>query len=97
MVLNDKDLLQANATIIAGVLILLTIASVIITSDDGFLASLRKIFLAGGIIPFILSAIIILSPMIANEEKRLHNAKFAMIGGLVYLGGSIIYFLATVW
>lgn len=50
MVFNDNDLIQANATIISGVLILLSLGSISRTSS---LSLLDRTMIASAIIPFI--------------------------------------------
>jgi uncharacterized membrane protein YkvI len=72
MVLVDNDLIQANATIISGVLILLTLTSLsgtFVTDSSSSLPLLDKLMIASAIIPFIVSAILLLNLRL-NEAKR---------------------------
>ena len=59
MVFDDNDLIQANATIISGVLILLTLTSFsgnFVTDSSSSLSLLDKSMIASAIIPFIVSS-----------------------------------------
>jgi hypothetical protein len=72
MVLVDNDLIQANATIISGVLILLTLTSLsgtFVTDSSSSLPLLDKLMIASAIIPFIVSTILLLNLRL-NEAKR---------------------------
>jgi hypothetical protein len=71
MVFDDNDLIQANATIISGVLILLSLASISRTSS---LPLLDRIMIASAIIPFIASTILLLNLRL-NEAKRTDYAE----------------------
>jgi peptidoglycan biosynthesis protein MviN/MurJ (putative lipid II flippase) len=94
MVLVDKDILQADATVIAGVLILLTISSLtgrryshigtILTSEK------LKLFLAyvavGIIIPFSISAMTVtLGDMELGKDWMIAGFLYLMIGITVIL------------
>jgi hypothetical protein len=60
MVFDDNDLIQANATIISGVLILLTLTSFsgnFVTDSFSSLSLLDKSMIASAIIPFIVSTV----------------------------------------
>jgi hypothetical protein len=78
MVFDDNDLIQANATIISGVLILLSLASLSRTSS---LPLLDRTMIASAIIPFIASTILLLNLRL-NEAKRTDYARKLAIGGL---------------
>jgi hypothetical protein len=58
MVFDDNDLIQANATIISGVLIFVSLASISRTSS---LPLLDRTIIASAIIPFISSTILLLN------------------------------------
>jgi hypothetical protein len=72
MVFDDNDLIQANATIISGVLILLTLTSFsgnLVTDSSSSLPLLDKSMIASAIIPFIVSTVL-LRNLRLNEAKR---------------------------
>jgi hypothetical protein len=72
MVFDDNDLIQANATIISGVLILLTLTSFsgnFVTDSSSSLPLLDKSMIASAIIPFIVSTVLLLNLRL-NEAKR---------------------------
>jgi type IV secretory pathway VirB4 component len=77
MVLDDNDLIQANATIISGVLILLTLTSLsgtFVTDSSSSLPLLDRLMIASAIIPFIASTILLLNLRL-NEAKRSDYAR----------------------
>lgn len=90
--MDKKELLQANATIIAGILILFTIGSNLISTQLN-LSIATKIFLAAAILPFIIAGVIILTPSIKTEEKKAKSAQIMTMAGLVYLGVAVLYFV----
>jgi hypothetical protein len=73
MVFDGNDLIQANATIISGVLILLlTLTSFsgnFVTDSSSSLPLLDKSMIASAIIPFIVSTVLLLNLRL-NEAKR---------------------------
>jgi hypothetical protein len=72
MVFDDNDLIQANATIISGVLILLTLTSFsgnFVTDSSSALPLLDKSMIASAIIPFIASTVLLLNLRL-KEAKR---------------------------
>jgi hypothetical protein len=88
MVFDDNDLIQANATIISGVLILLSLASISRTSS---LPLLDRTMIASAIIPFIASTILLLNLRL-NEVKRTDYARKLAIWGLIYLAAAVLCF-----
>ena len=63
-VFDDNDLIQANATVISGVLILLTLTSFLgnfVTDSSSSLPLLDKSMIASAIIPFIVSTVLLLN------------------------------------
>src|SRR5215212_1605681 len=80
MVFDDNDLIQANATIISGVLILLSLASISRTSS---LPLLDRTMIASAIIPFIASTILFLNLRL-NQAKRTDYGRKLAIWGLIY-------------
>jgi hypothetical protein len=58
MVFDDNDLIQANATIISGALILLSLTSI---SGISSLSVLDRTMIASAIIPFIASTVLLLT------------------------------------
>jgi hypothetical protein len=77
MVLDDNDLIQANATIISGVLILLTLTSLsgtFVTDSSSSLPLLDRLMIAAAIIPFIASTLLLLNLRL-NEAKRSNYAR----------------------
>src|ERR671925_1007534 len=92
MVFDDNDLIQANATIISGVLILLSLASLSRTSS---LPLLDRTMIASAIIPFIASTILLLNLRL-NEAKRTDYARKLAIWGLIYLAATVLLLLGLV-
>ena len=76
MVLDDNDLIQASATIISGVLILLTLTSLSGTfvTDSSSLPLLDRLMIASAIISFIASTLLLLNLRL-NEAKRSNYAR----------------------
>ncbi|HKH85961.1 MAG TPA: hypothetical protein VKA40_05370 [Nitrososphaera sp.] len=86
--ITARDLLQANATIIAGALILLTIA----TSSDRPLTLLDVIIVSLGILPFVISCRFLLERS-KSEEYGFRMARHLTYYGLLGLVAVIVYFL----
>jgi len=86
--ITARDLLQANATIIAGALILLTIA----TSSDRPLTLLVVIIVSLGILPFVISRRFLLERF-KSEEYGFRMARHLTYYGLLGLVAVIVYFL----
>jgi hypothetical protein len=94
MVLVDNDLIQANATIISGVLILLTLTSLsgtFVTDSSSSLPLLDRLMIASAIIPFIVSIILLLNLRL-NEAKRSDYARKLTIWGLIYISRQVCCF-----
>jgi hypothetical protein len=91
MVFDDNDLIQANATIISGVLILLSLASLSSTSS---LPLLDRTMIASAIIPFIASTILLLNLRV-NEARRTDYARKLAIGGIDIPGGNCTALIRT--
>jgi hypothetical protein len=91
--IDAKDLLQANATIIAGVVVFLTIAVSFSTSFNRPFPLISVIMIALGTIPFIFSC----DHLLRNFEDPTHGFRWAK-GitrlGLYYLVGTIASLLA---
>ena len=87
MVFDDNDLIQANATIISGVLILLSLASLSRTSSLPLLDRT--------IIPFLASTILLLNLRL-NEARRTDYARKLAIWGLIYLAATVLLLLGLV-
>jgi len=66
MVFDDNDLIQANATIILGVLILLPLTSI---SGISSLSVLDRTTVASAIIPFIASTMLLLTLRLGEAKK----------------------------
>jgi len=66
MVFDDNDLIQANATIISGVLILLSLTSI---SGISSLSVLDRTMIASAIIPFIASTVSLLTLRLGEAKK----------------------------
>lgn len=91
--LDEKDLLQANATILAGVLILLAVTASIADSFKPF-AKISMAFATG---PFIVSILFLLVGKVGKYQfsartKLVRSAK-VMIIGLIYLLIAVILLL----
>jgi hypothetical protein len=98
MVFDDNDLIQANATIISGVLILLTLTSFsgnFVTDSSSSLPLLDKSMIASAIIPFIVSTVLLLNLRL-NEAKRNDYARKLKTWGLIYLATSVLLLLGLV-
>jgi hypothetical protein len=91
MVFDDNDLIQANATIISGVLILLSLASLSRTSS---LPLLDRTMIASAIIPFIESTILLLNLRL-NESRRTDYARKLAIWGLILSRGNCAVLVRT--
>src|SRR5919108_1052586 len=98
MVFDDNDLIRANAAIIPGVLILLTLILLTLTSfsgnfvTDSSLPLLDKSMIASAIIPFIVSTVLLLNLRL-NEAKRNDYARKLKTWGLIYLATSVLLLL----
>lgn len=66
MVFDDNDLIQANATIFLGVLILLPLTSI---SGISSLSVLDRTMVASAIIPFIASTVLLLTLQLGEAKK----------------------------
>jgi len=88
--IGSKDLLQTNATIIAGVLILLTIA----TSSQRIFTLTEVIIVIIATLPFISSCDILLTRYKSNEY-RFRAARITTGVGLIGLIMAITYFLSA--
>jgi hypothetical protein len=98
MVFDDNDLIQANATIISGVLILLTLTSFsgnFVTDSSSSFPLLDKSMIASAIIPFIVSTVLLLNLRL-NEAKRNDYARKLTTWGLIYLAASVLLLLGLV-
>jgi hypothetical protein len=93
MVFDDNDLIQANTTIISGVLILLTLTSFSgnFVTDSSSLSLLDKSMIASAIIPFIVSTVLLLNLRL-NEAKRNDYARKLTTWGLIYPASSVLCF-----
>jgi hypothetical protein len=92
MTIEDKDLLQANATIIAGVLIFLTISIAIPSSPDLVTKWYLRLSIAAGSIPFVMSLTFLLMDFNA-KEYGMKKARFLTRIGSYYLTGVIFLFI----
>jgi hypothetical protein len=88
--IGDKDLLQAHATIIAGILILLTISTI---KETGALS----IFSLIGLFPFALSAIILVTGQIGTShwEGYMFMSRFTFIVGFLALFACLISIITS--
>jgi hypothetical protein len=92
MVFDDNDLIQANATIISGVLILLSLTTITGTS---FLPLLDRTMIASAIIPFIASTVLLLTLRV-NEAKKTDYARKLTIWGLIFLAVTVLLLFGLV-
>jgi len=84
-ILDEKDLIQVDAKIVAGILILLTLTSIIINIpkiDEAYIL-LKNIFIAAAIIPFCVSASHILK---GNFHPRPPKGYLRVAGQLTSVG-----------
>ena len=93
--ITARDLLQANATIIAGVLILLTIAASAVASSDIPFTLTDVIIVSAGTIPFVVSCIFLLEEY-SKKEHGFRLAKRITYFGMIFLVGVIAYFLGLI-
>ena len=87
--ISARDLLQANATVVAGVFILLTIT----TSSDRPFTLLNMIIRGAGMVPFVMSCRFLLKEF-STKEYGYRMAKHLTYYGLLGLILVIILFLA---
>jgi hypothetical protein len=90
--ITARDLLQANATIIAGVLILLTLTASFSNSFGRPLYYVDALVVIGGTTPFIASSILIVEEY-ENKGRWFILAKRVTGYGLIFLVVTIVYFL----
>jgi hypothetical protein len=90
IVIDHRDILQINATVIAGILVLLTIANLSGTNRIQYATAIMQ-----AIFPFGLSAfVIIMASFVGDKFKPLISfAKVATAVGFVVLMGSVANFL----
>ena len=92
MVFYDNDLIQANATIISGVLILLSLTTITGTSS---LPLLDRTMIASAIIPFIASTVLLLTLRV-SEAKKTDYARKLTIWGLIFLAVTVLLLFGLV-
>jgi hypothetical protein len=106
--IDEKDLLQAKATIIAGILILVTISSIgetfpaleASTETKGIAENpfaynvLARIFIIAALVPFVMS-IVTLIRMKDNDkkERKLQIVKKSTMIGALYIVGVVVFLL----
>jgi len=89
--INARDLLQVNATIITGILILLTLVA-----SNRIPTPIEITLILVTVIPFVISCVFILIGILRSDRDRKKDfkiASIATIGGFVYLTLAIIYLL----
>jgi hypothetical protein len=92
--ITARDLLQANATIIAGVLILLTLTTSFSSSFGRPFYYIDALVVIGGTTPFIASSILIVEEY-ENKGRWFRLAKRITGYGLIFLVVTIVYFLSV--
>lgn len=104
VVLADKDIIRVDATIITGILILLTLSSIglgIATPDPKVGFRTKTVLTLSSIIFFAISGIFAALPTILKKLEESELMVFIsiifMIGGLAYLIGVIGYFIAVTY
>lgn len=89
MVLEDKDIIQIDATVIVGVLILLTLSSIGFKESEmeRFENPIKLVLTLAIIGPFTMSALSVLYATLRNksEPKFIKTALIFMLGGFIYL------------
>jgi hypothetical protein len=102
VVLEDKDVIRVDATIIAGILILLTLSSIgfgIVTTDRQIELRARSVLTLSSIIFFAISGIFAALPNLLKKleegELMMFISVIFMISGLAYLVGVISFFIAV--
>ena len=104
VVLVDKDIIRVDATIIAGILILLTLSSIgfgIATPDPKVGYRAKSVLTLSSIIFFAISGIFASLPTLLKKleesELMMFISVIFMISGLAYLVGVISYFIAVTY
>jgi hypothetical protein len=98
--LEDTDIIQIDATIIAGVLILLTLTSIFGESDIGWYTALQLSLTLAIILPFTISAYHAISTNLKDKdndrekERIMKRSIIYMRAGFAYLIGAIVLLLA---
>jgi hypothetical protein len=83
MTLEDKDIIQVDASVIAGVLVFLTLTNVSGFKTPSF--QIQSLFTLLVIVPFSISAILILLDNLKPRPKLKNIALLVMVGGFIYL------------
>jgi hypothetical protein len=92
--IDAKDLLQANATIIAGVLILLTLTGSFSSLFGRPFDFIGVLVVVAGTAPFIASTVILLDEY-QDKIRYFRYARGFTYWGLIFLFATIVYFLGS--
>lgn len=94
MVLEDKDIIQIDATIIAGALVFLTISAVSVNPSESATRLIAVVIALGIILPFGLSAV-----QVASGSKEIGmstmNYGFKLLLGMMIV--YLILILGSIW
>jgi hypothetical protein len=98
MTLEDKDILQVDATVITGILILLTFSLIGPSSDDPTLVdievelTIRLALTVFMLMPFVIFAIIILLKKDEKDDDRISHRQTRIAGQITAIGFGLILF-----
>ncbi len=101
MVLQDRDIIQINATVIAGVFVLLTVRIFAGALPEHVEQFFKAFYVASIVIPFAVSAIITIIGSLSEREterekyKWFRNVMF-FIGKILMIVG-FLYLIAIMW
>lgn len=93
MILETRDILQVNATVIMGLLILLSLSSFAESGEENPVGRTPKEIASFLILPFALSAIVIISGSfsVTWEQKEVKGARIYRVSSLAFM------FVGFVW
>jgi hypothetical protein len=95
-VLEDKDIIQVDATVIVGVLILLTLTNITGYAKQASVIAVSTIVI---IIPFGLSAVLIVAGNLITSfrNKSMGLGLASMAGGFMYLITILMFFIPSIY
>lgn len=93
--ITNRDLLQSNSAVVAGILIMLTLLQNIPPTGSNLFDFMTRIIIAAGILPFIISNIILLRDR-KSDEQKLKSAKRVSCGGYGYAAVAVMFILIII-
>lgn len=97
--LDEKDIIQLDSTIIVGLLILLTLTSIV--SENSATKLFYTIgfggFVLGAILPFSLSVVFVIKGTFLNQPRKKYMAKAVLstLLGFYYLMGVVVFIVGV--